>query len=169
MNGFWVSAGLIWKDTKVLLALAIGLLAPIKGLLIIIGIFILIDTVLGVLAAKKRKIKITSNRLSSMLSKMLVYQLVVILAFALDKLILGDIVAIFISVPLLITKIAALFVLANEAYSIDEKIRIVRNGKGIWYQFKRLIGTAKLIKKETKDLDIEEVGKKILLKEGEHE
>lgn len=157
MNSFWISAGIVWKDTKLLFAMIFGLLAPIQGLLILVGVFILIDTIMGIWAAKKAGSTITSYKLSAMLSKMFIYQLIVIVAYALDKLILGELTGLFVDINLLITKIATLFVIGNELFSIDEKMRIIRGGKGIWYQFKRLIGVAKLVKRETKDIDIDSI------------
>jgi len=137
---------------KHLLLGAIGLLSPIKYLLVLVGIWIVLDTILGIWAAKKQNIVITSRRMSAVLSKMLVYQGIVILAYVIDVTILGGIIALFISVPLLITKIATLMVLINESYSIDEKIRLLNENKAIWFYFKRALGVAKVIKKETKDL-----------------
>jgi hypothetical protein len=139
-------------NLKTFFLAAIGLLSPIKYLLILVGLFILIDTVVGIWAARKQHIVITSRRLSSVLSKMLVYQGIVILAYALDKLILGGIVSVFIDVPLLVTKIATLIILVNESFSIDEKVRILNKNKGTWFYFKRAVGLAKLVKKQTKDL-----------------
>lgn len=158
MDSMFISTGLMWKNFKFVLLFVFGLLAPIKGILILIGVFIVIDTVLGIMAAKKQKIKITSNRFSAMLSKSLVYQLIVIIAFAIDKLILGDFIALFFEgdMTLMTTKVTALFVFVNEGFSIDEKIKILRNGKGAWYHFKKVLGLAKLVKKETKGLITEE-------------
>lgn len=132
---------------------AIGLLSPIKYLLVIVGIFIIMDTVLGIWAAKRQKIKITSSKLSAILSKMFVYQGIVILAYTLDTLILGGIVGLFIdSIPLLVTKIATLLILTNESFSIDEKVRVLNDEKGVWFYFKRSLRIAKVLKKETKGL-----------------
>lgn len=140
-------------NIKYLFMGAIGLLSPIKYLLILVGIWIFLDTILGVWAAKRQHIVITSRRLSSILSKMLVYQGIVILAYALDSLILGGIVSLFVtSVPLLVTKVATLLILVNESFSIDEKVRILNGNKGTWFYFKRAVGVAKLVKKTTKDL-----------------
>lgn len=156
MNHFLIA---IQSKVKYLFLAAAGLLSPIKFLLVIVGVFILIDTVLGIWNAKKQQIAITSNRLASVLSKMFVYQGIVILAYAIDVSILGGIVAIFVSVPLLITKIATIMVLINEAYSIDEKIRNLNDGKGTWFYFKRSIGVAKVLKKEYTDFDFKDVDK----------
>lgn len=155
MDSFWIAAAMTWKDAKIILASAFALLVPIKGLLIAVGVIIVIDTIMGIYAASKTGKKITSRRFSSVLSKMLIYQSVVIVAYAMDKLILGEFTALFVDINLLTTKVATLFVIGSELFSIDEKFRIINNGKGTWYQFKRLMGVAKMVRKETKDLDID--------------
>lgn len=137
---------------KYLFLAAIGLLSPIKYLLIIVGLFILMDTILGVWNAKKQQIKITSAKLSAVLSKMFVYQGIVILAYIIDVNLLGGIVGLFVDVPLIVTKIATLMVLVNESYSIDEKVRSLNNERGTWFYIKRALGVAKTLKKETKGL-----------------
>ena len=157
----------IQSKIKYLFLAAASLLSPIKYLLIIVGVFIVIDTVLGIWNAKHQQIPITSNRLSSVLSKMFVYQGIVILAYAIDVTILGGIVAIFVSVPLLITKIATMMVLINEAYSIDEKIRNLNDGKGTWFYFKRSIGVAKVLKKEYTDFDFKDIDKNPKVEKGD--
>ena len=130
-----------------------GLLAPIQPILLLVFAFIVIDTVMGVWASKKLKREITSKKFSTFISKMLVYGLVVILTYALDKLLLGEFLFIFVSINLLATKVAAIALIVAEVYSIDEKLVNVK-GKGIWHYFKRLIGVAKLIKKEANDLEL---------------
>lgn len=145
-----------YASLKYLFALAVGLLAPIQGLMVLVGIFIIIDTIMGVIAAKQKKIPITSRRLSRFIGKMFIYQIIIIVAFALDTLILGGLVSLFItSITLVITKIAALMLILNEVFSIDEKIRLMNDGKGIWFHFKRLLGVASRLKKEAGDLGIE--------------
>jgi hypothetical protein len=135
-----------------LFAVAIGLLAPIQYILLLVGAFILADTVAGVWSSKKLGKKITSNRFSSVISKMLVYNSVVILAFALDVNLLGEFLLHIVSINLLFTKVAAIALITNECYSIDEKLRNV-TGKGIWFYFKRLVGIAKTIKREAEELE----------------
>jgi hypothetical protein len=135
-------------NLKYLFFAALSLLTPIKHLLVLVGFLIIIDTVLGVWSSKKRKVKITSNKLASVVSKMLVYQGVIIVAYAVDTLILGGIVAMFIQVPLFVTKVAALMVIINEGYSIDENIRAINKNKGTWFYFKKSIGVAQVLKRE---------------------
>lgn len=72
-----------WPE-KFLLPLALaGLaaLAPIHALIVTTGFLIFSDTFLGVWAAMKRGEKISSGRLRDMVTKMLVYQTVIITGF----------------------------------------------------------------------------------------
>lgn len=140
-------------QVKYLFLAAIGLLSPIKYLLIIVFLFIILDTILGVWNANKQQIKITSAKLSAVISKTIVYQGIVILAYAIDVNLLGGIVSLFIdSVPLLLTKVITIMVLINEAFSIDEKVRSLNDDKGVWFYFTRSLRIAKFLKKETKGL-----------------
>lgn len=134
-----------------LLGIGFGLLAPIQFILLLVGAFIAADTCFGVWAAKKQKKKITSHRFSSFIGKMLVYQAVVILAYALDVNLLGEFLLAIVSVKLLLTKLVAIALIVNECYSISEKIENV-TGKGIWFYFKQILGLAKFVKKEVEDL-----------------
>jgi hypothetical protein len=129
------------------------LLLPIKWVMLLVGICIIIDTGFGLWAAKRTGKKITSSRFSSVISKMLVYQLVIITFYGIDVVILGDFVKLFIGIPLVITKLTAIVLISVEGFSVDEKLKNV-NGpdKGIWFYIKRLLGVAKLIKKEAGDL-----------------
>jgi len=131
----------------------VGLLAPIKYMLLLVGIFIIIDTIFGIYAAKKNKIKITSSRLSKIISKMFVYQATVILMFFLDVNLIGEFLFYFIDIKFLLTKVTAIMLIVNEFYSVDEKLRMVNNERGIWFYFKRLIGLTKHIKKEVKQFE----------------
>jgi hypothetical protein len=131
----------------------LALLSPIKYIMILVGVSIIIDTVFGVYTAKKLNKKISSRRLSSFISKMLVYQTVIITMYAIDVLLLGEFLLLFINIPLVATKVTALLLVINEAYSVDEKLRMLNPEKGLWFHFKRLLGIAKLIKKESEGLN----------------
>lgn len=149
-----ITTAIIQTKLKYLVALAVALLAPIGGLMVLVGLFIIFDTIFGIVAAKKSKEKITSKKLSSVIYKMLTYQVLIIVAYMLDVLILGGIIGLFVtSITLVTVKVVALMLIINETFSIDEKIRKINNGKGIWYQFKRLIGVARIVRKETKEFD----------------
>lgn len=135
-----------------------SLLAPIKWMLLLVGLFIFIDTIFGIYTAKKTGKQLTSRKLSKFISKMFVYQTVVILAYAIDKLLLGELILLFVSVPMLITKLAALALVVNETFSIDEKLKMINKEKGLWFYFKQMLGLARLVKKESGDL-IDDINK----------
>lgn len=71
-----------WLMAMALSALAV--LAPIKAVLVTVGILIVADALTGMYAAQKRGEKISSAAMRRTLSKMMVYQGVVILGYLLE-------------------------------------------------------------------------------------
>jgi hypothetical protein len=69
---------------------AMAALAPIKPVMITVGILIVSDLITGVWAAYKRKEPITSAALGRTVSKMVVYQTAVVTGFLLQRYLLGD-------------------------------------------------------------------------------
>lgn len=65
-------------------------LAPIKPVMITVGILIISDLITGLWAAKKRGETITSAALGRTVSKMVVYQTAVVTGFLLQKYLLAD-------------------------------------------------------------------------------
>jgi hypothetical protein len=118
---------------------------PIKGILLTIGISIFLDTVVGIWKSKKLNIKITSRRLSQVVSKMLLYEATVILFFMIDSFILDGIVKTLFSVPFLLTKMVALTLISIEVFSIDENIKAVKK-TGLFDAFKNLVARSKNVK-----------------------
>jgi len=127
-------------------AILISFISPIAGVLIAVGAFVLLDTVIGVWKAKKIKQKITSRRLSSVINKMLVYQLTVITFFILGHFIVNDIVKQFIDVDYAMTKIVAVILISIEFFSIDESFKTA-TGKGLLQRFNELLQKYKENKK----------------------
>jgi len=120
---------------------------PISGILFLIGFAIVIDTITGIWKAKKLKIAITSRRLSAIISKLMLYEVAVILTYLIDKFILNDILLQFFSVPLMLTKILSLVLVSIEAISISENYKSVK-GIDIWSSLKRLLQRSKEIKQD---------------------
>ena len=141
--------------TKIVLAL-IAFLAPIQGILITVGVLILADTILGVWKARKLKEKISSRKLSQIISKMFLYEGTIVLFFMIDKFILGDILQQFFAVEYLLTKVVALVLASIEVFSMDENYRAVRT-YGLWHAFKKLVGRARDVKSELKDFDLDDL------------
>jgi multisubunit Na+/H+ antiporter MnhG subunit len=139
--------------TKIILGL-MAFLAPIQGILITVGVLILSDTIIGIWKARKLKEKISSRKLSQIISKMFLYEGTIILFFMIDKFMLGDILQQFFAVEFLLTKVVALVLASIEVFSMDENYRAVRT-YGLWHAFKKLVGRAKDVKDELKDFDID--------------
>lgn len=124
-------------------------LLPIRGLLICVGFAIVIDTVMGVYKAKKLNgwKSVSSRKLSALISKMFLYEGAIILFYAMDKFIMGEFIALFIGVPLFLTKILAATLCFIEIKSIDETIKLI-TGKSVWERFRELLARAKEAKEE---------------------
>jgi hypothetical protein len=137
----------IQKSSLQLLTVISAFFLPIIGILFLIGFAILVDTFTGIWKSKKLKIKITSRGLSAVISKLLLYEIAVILFYLIDKFILNDIILTFFSVPLMLTKILALVLVSIEVMSINENYEAVR-GINMWTAMKNLFSRARDIKKD---------------------
>lgn len=134
-----------------LLAVISTFLMPISGLLFLVGFVILLDTVTGVWKSVKHKVPITSRGLSAIISKMLLYEVTVILFYMIDKFILNSIILQFFSVDLLLTKVLSLILVSIEVMSINENYKAVK-GLDLWEAMKNLFARAKDIKKEVDEI-----------------
>lgn len=142
-----ILASSIQKSSLQLLTVISAFFLPIIGILFLIGFAILVDTFTGIWKSKKLKIKITSRGLSAVISKLLLYEIAVILFYLIDKFILNDIILTFFSVPLMLTKILALVLVSIEVMSINENYEAVR-GINMWTAMKNLFSRARDIKKD---------------------
>ena len=120
-----------------LLSICFSFFLPISGILGLLFALILADTATGIWKANHLKQEITSRKLSAIISKLLLYELCVILFFLIDYFILNDIILVFFSVPLMLTKVLALVLASIEIMSVSENWRIV---KGV-----NLLQSAKLL------------------------
>ena len=134
-----------------LLSVIVAFLAPIQGVLLAVGAFIILDSLIGVWRAKKVGQKITSRRLSRIIRKMLVYQSTVITFFLLDYFIVNEFVLSFFSIEFALTKIIAVILIGIEIFSIDESFKAA-TGNGLFGHFKKLIGKIKETKKDVNSL-----------------
>jgi hypothetical protein len=137
----------IQKEILTLTSIIFAFFLPISGILIMIGVLIAIDTFTGIWKAKKLKEKITSRKLSSIISKLALYEITVIMFFLIDAFILNDIILTFFSVPFMLTKVTALVLASIEVMSINENYKVVK-GIDLWQSMKLLFSRAKEIKKD---------------------
>ena len=134
-----------------LLAVISTFLMPISGLLFLVGFVIVLDTITGVWKSIKQKVPITSRGLSAIISKMLLYEVTVIMFFMIDQFILNKIILQFFSVELLLTKVLSLILVSIEVMSINENYKAVK-GLDLWQAMKNLFARAKDIKKEVDEI-----------------
>ena len=137
----------IQKSSLQLLAVVSTFFLPITGILFLIGFAILVDTITGIWKAKKLGIPITSRKLSAIISKLMLYEVAVILFYLIDRFILNDIILTFFSVPLMLTKILSLVLVSIEVMSISENYKAVK-GIDLWQAMKLLFARARDIKQD---------------------
>lgn len=123
--------------------------APVYPLILLVGAFIIVDTLFGVYASWKDKGKksIKSRKLARLISKLVVYTGVILLVFGLDTLIISTYVG-----GLLITKLVAGVLCFIEGFSIDEKIRKFNHDKGVVYYLTKFFDFVKGVKNGFNDL-----------------
>lgn len=140
--------GLLFKEKiRVLLSIIIAFIATIKPLMIVVGLFIVIDTITGIYKVFKTKEKFSSRKLSRTISKMVLYLACIILIFSLDKLLLGELISSFVTVQFFTTKVVAMFLVTVELISIRENIKAATK-VDIWKKFKGLLRRVKEEKDE---------------------
>lgn len=135
-----------------LMAIVSSFFLPISGILILIGVSVILDTITGIWKSYKLQTKVTSRRLSAIISKVLLYEVTVMLFYLIDYYILNDIVLTFFSVSLLTTKILALVLVSIEVISINENYKAVKN-IDLWQSLKNLFARAKEVSQDFKDIN----------------
>lgn len=122
-----------------LLASLVAIFTPVVPTLLTVGFLIILDFIVGIYRAFKLNEAITSRKMGNTISKMLLYQSMILSIFLLETFILADIL------PL--TKIAASLISVVEIKSISESIEKI-TGVNIWYKMTRMLRRGK---SETKD------------------
>lgn len=117
----------------------VALLAPVKPLLVAGIVLVIIDTLTGIMAAMKRKQKITSAGLRRSVGKSLVYTLAILGSFVAETWLIGGLVP--------VTKLVAGALGVVELKSILENLDVVSGGS----LFKSII--SKLGSKNDKSAD----------------
>jgi len=125
--------------------------APVKGILITVAAFIIIDTISGIWKSKVTNIPITSRGLSGIVSKMLLYQAAIIATYLLDYYILGDISEGIFGIEGLPVKAAAMLLIFIEMQSINENYKIAK-GIDLWVEFKKLLARTREVTVGVKEI-----------------
>jgi hypothetical protein len=98
----------------------LSILAPVKGMVAITIFFIWIDLCVGVWRSKKLKYPLRSSGFKRTVSKTLLYAGAIVSVFFLEMYVLADLIGLFISVDLVLTKAFTFFCVFIELKSINE-------------------------------------------------
>ena len=133
------------KTKLLLLATSfLAVLSPVKPMIYVALLAIILDTCFGIWRSVKKGgwKAIRSRRLSHVLSKSLLYCGSILFVFLIEKYIAADLLAHFIAVDLVMTKIVAFFCVAVEIKSINEKYEEV-TGKNLLKSLRYFVTRAK--------------------------
>ncbi len=142
----------LFKDNEMSLFKVVGdFLLPIKPLIVLMVMMIALDTVTGLIKARKLKDKITSRKLSAVVSKIVLYCLGIIAIYALDRYLLGEFVNGFTNIKLFLTKVTTIFFVGIELFSINENITAAFK-INLFDTFKKMVFRIKEVKEDLTDI-----------------
>lgn len=132
--------------TKLLLLASsfLAVISPVKPIIYIALLAIILDTSFGVWRSVKKGgwKAIKSRRLSHVISKSLLYCGAILFVFLIEKYIAADLVAHFIAVDLIMTKIVAFFCVTVEIKSMNESYESV-TGKNLLKSLREFVTRSK--------------------------
>ena len=141
------------KYIQYLLASFLLLFVPIHGLLIAVGTAIVLDTFTGVFKSIKlygwKSVK--SRKLSNIVSKMMLYEICILLLFVMDKFVLNEFVKHAFGFEFMFTKICSILLMFIELVSVKENIEEAFK-IDIWKMVKGALNRAKEIRSDIKDI-----------------
>tara|TARA_R100000655_G_scaffold43604_2_gene80019 strand:+ start:3264 stop:3698 length:435 start_codon:yes stop_codon:yes gene_type:complete len=118
---------LIIAHASVFMKTILVFFAPIKPIIMLIGISTILDTVAGIWRAKKLKETVSSRKArKGLIPKLVSYIVAILLVYATDFFIINEMVSNFISIEYLATKLIALALISVEVKSIDESFKAVK-------------------------------------------
>ena len=132
------------QNVMILVASFWAVLSPVMPMIYIAMAAIFIDTCFGIWRSVKKGgwKAFKSRRLSHTISKSLLYGGAIMFTFLIEKYIAGDIIANFISVELIMTKVFAFFCVMVEIKSINESYESV-TGKNVLAALRKFITRTK--------------------------
>lgn len=118
--------------------------APIQQLVMVVGLAILCDTFTGIYKSVKLDgwKSIRSRKLSNIISKMVLYEVSIIVLYPIDKFLLNELLLNIVSVQFFSTKVACVLLILVELTSIKENIEAALK-IDIWKTLKNFIKRAK--------------------------
>lgn len=127
--------------------------APIQQLVMVVGLAILCDTFTGIYKSVKLDgwKSIRSRKLSNIISKMVLYEVSIIVLFPIDKFLLNELLLNIVSVQFFSTKVACVLLILVELTSIKENIEEALK-IDIWKTLKNFIKRAKEVSNNVDDI-----------------
>jgi len=127
--------------------------APIQQLVMVVGLAILCDTFTGIYKSVKLDgwKSIRSRKLSNIISKMVLYEVAIIVLYPIDKFLLNELLLNIVSVQYFSTKVACVLLILVELTSIKENIEEALK-IDIWKTLKNFIKRAKEVSNNVDDI-----------------
>lgn len=140
------------KYMQYLLASFLLLFVPIHGLLVAVGTAIILDTFTGIFKSIKLEgwKSVRSRRLSHIISKMMLYEICILLLFVMDKFLLNEFIKHAFGFEFMFTKICAILLIFIELVSVKENIEEALK-IDIWKMLKKTLSRAKEINTRISD------------------
>ena len=111
----------IAKHTGTLIVSTLAVFAPIKGIIIVAALAIVVDFILGIIAARKRGEQIKSSKMGITVSKLLIAETAILMSFLIQTYLLDN------AFPV-VNWVAGL-IGTKEIYSIMESLNSISGGK----------------------------------------
>lgn len=138
----------IKSNGSVILNVLLAFFAPISGIVLLVALSTIIDTVFGLWKAYNLKENITSRKARyGLVPKIISYCAAICLIYACDYYMINDLTKMVVSAEFLTTKLLALVLISIEVKSIDESFQSVK-GWSFIDKITDMVIKAKNIKKE---------------------
>lgn len=138
----------IKSNGSVILNVLLAFFAPISGIVLLVALSTIIDTVFGLWKAYNLKENITSRKARyGLVPKIISYCAAICLIYACDFYMVNDLTKMVVSAEFLTTKLLALVLISIEVKSIDESFQSVK-GWSFIDKITDMVIKAKNIKKE---------------------
>lgn len=141
------------KYFQYLIASVLLMFAPISGLLVAVGAAIILDTITGVFKSVKLNgwKSVRSRKLSAIISKMMLYEICILLLFVIDKLVLNEFIQSSFGFKFMFTKICAILLMFIELVSVKENIEEAYK-IDIWAMLRKAFARAKELSDNIKEI-----------------
>lgn len=138
----------IKSNGSVILNVLLAFFAPISGIILLVALSTIIDTLFGLWKAYNLKENITSRKARyGLVPKIISYCAAICLIYACDYYMINDLTKMVVSAEFLTTKLLALVLISIEVKSIDESFQSVK-GWSFIDKITDMVIKAKNIKKE---------------------